>query len=203
MIDPDKYKHQTYSQLRDKTRRSLTWFHDKLVATGQKKTISRKAHGVVKSELMADSLRQDSNHVIGNMYFFVYDPKHKKTLPYYDTFPLVFPIEIYDDGFLGLNFHYLDYKSRIILLGELSTLANNKRYDQTTKLKLSYQKIKSFSQYFQPTVKRYLAGHVRSQFIKIFPNEWENALFLPLQNFEKATTAKVWRDSRKKNNVRP
>lgn len=181
----------------------MTWFRDKLVANGKKKTPSRAAGPVIKTELMADQLRKASDSVIGNMYFFVYDPKHKKTLPYYDTFPLVFPIEIYDDGFLGLNFHYLDYKQRILLLGELSSLANNKKYDNTTKLLLSYKKIKAFSQFFQPTVKRYLSGHVRSQFIRIFPDEWENALFLPLQNFEKATTGKVWKDSRKKNNVRP
>ena len=37
-----------------------------------------------------------------NMFF--YDPKLKKKLPYYDTFPLVLPLENYSDGFLGLNF---------------------------------------------------------------------------------------------------
>ena len=199
MISADNYKNQSYDKLRDKSRRSLTWFRDKLTAVGQKHTVtSRKAHPLVKADLMADALRQEQDHVIGNMYFFAYDPKHKKTLPYYDTFPLVFPIEIYPDGFLGLNFHYLDYRSRIILLSELSKLANNKKYDQTTRLKLSYQKIKAFSTMFQPTVKRYLSAHVKSPFIRVFANEWEHAVFLPLQNFEKASTAKVWKDSRAK-----
>ena len=27
----------------------------------------------------------------GNMYMFMYDPKLKETLPYYDTFPLCLP----------------------------------------------------------------------------------------------------------------
>ena len=45
--------------------------------------------------------------MIGNMYMFRYEPKLKESLPYYDRFPIVFPIEPYSDGFLGLNFHYL------------------------------------------------------------------------------------------------
>ena len=39
-----------------------------------------------------------------NMYF--YDPKTKKKLPYYDTFPLVLPVDTFRGGFVGLNFHY-------------------------------------------------------------------------------------------------
>ena len=43
----------------------------------------------------------------GRLNFFFYDPKYKKTLPYYDTFPLVLPIERIPGGFAGINFHYL------------------------------------------------------------------------------------------------
>ena len=45
----------------------------------------------------------------GALNMFIYDPKLKNKLPYYDTFPLVLPIERYRDGFLGINFHYLPY----------------------------------------------------------------------------------------------
>ena len=44
---------------------------------------------------------------IGRLNMFFYDPKYKKTLPYYDTFPLVLPIERIPGGFAGINFHYL------------------------------------------------------------------------------------------------
>ena len=57
---------------------------------------------------------------LGNMYFFYYNPKHKKTLPWYDTFPLVFPVDLYPDGFLGLNFHYLNPKWRAMLLDRVT-----------------------------------------------------------------------------------
>ena len=43
----------------------------------------------------------------GRMSMFFYDPKFKNRLPYYDTFPLVLPLETMRGGFIGLNFHYL------------------------------------------------------------------------------------------------
>ena len=49
---------------------------------------------------------------------FFYDPKFKKTLPYYDTFPLVLPLETYNDGFLGINMHYLPIPLRVNLLDQ-------------------------------------------------------------------------------------
>ena len=51
---------------------------------------------------------------------FFYDPKYKKTLPYYDTFPLVLPLERIPGGFAGINFHYLrPVKARFTLLERL------------------------------------------------------------------------------------
>ena len=43
----------------------------------------------------------------GRLNLFFYDPKFKKTLPYYDTFPLVLPLDPIKGGFIGMNFHYL------------------------------------------------------------------------------------------------
>ena len=36
----------------------------------------------------------------GRMNLFVYDPKYKRTLPFYDTFPLVLPLETIKGGFI-------------------------------------------------------------------------------------------------------
>jgi hypothetical protein len=89
--------------------------------------------------------RSATKSLVGKLYFFYYDPKTKDKLPYYDKFPLVFPIELYPDGFLGLNLHYIHPKQRIILLDKLSELATDKRFDDRTRLKLSYQTLSSFS----------------------------------------------------------
>ena len=151
-------------------------------------------------KLMSDNSRKTDTNLIGHMYFFYYDPKTKDTLPYYDRFPLVIPIQLYPDGFLGLNLHYIHPKHRIILLDKLSSFASNRSYDQSTKLRLNYQVLQSFSKAYEasPCIKRYLSNHVQSRFLEIHANEWDIAALLPVEQFEKASTSKVWSDSRKK-----
>ena len=139
----------------------------------------------------------EARALIGKMYFFSYNPKWKDKLPWYDTFPLVFPIERYPDGFLGLNFHYLAPKDRAILMDQLKIYANNKKYDETTKLRISYDLLKGFSKIprARPTVHRYLLNKARSKFVLINADEWEVALFLPVERFKKATKKQVWAHS--------
>ena len=149
--------------------------------------------------LMADRDRLRTNSIIGKMYFYFYDPKTKESLPYYDRFPLVIPIENYKDGFLGMNLHYIHPKQRIILLDKLSDTASNKNYDKNTKLRISYQFLSSASRAFEatPCIKRYLYGHVQSRFLEISAEEWDIAVMLPVESFVKASASKVWSDSRK------
>lgn len=153
-----------------------------------------------RQSVLQDRERLKSATFIGRMYFYFYDPKTKDKLPYYDTFPLVIPIERYKDGFLGLNLHYIHPKSRLILLDKLSEYATNSRYDEKTRLRLSYDLLSSASKAFEttPCIKRYLFSHIQSRFIEITADEWDIAVLLPFESFEGATKSKVWSDSRKK-----
>ena len=153
-----------------------------------------------KQALFSDRMRQKDKSVIGRMYFFYYDPKTKDKLPYYDRFPLVLPIERYPDGILGLNLHYIHPKQRIILLDKLSEFTNNDKYDKTTKLRLSYDLLKSASKVFetQSCIKKYLFTHIESRFLEIESSEWDIAALLPVESFVGANTNKVYSDSRKK-----
>lgn len=134
---------------------------------------------------------------IGQMMLFNYDPKFKRTLPFYDTFPLVFPIEPRENGFLGLNMHYLPLRQRAMLMDALYSLKTDSRYNEDTALKLSYQVLKRSARYklFKPCVKHYLNSHIKSRRIKIDPVEWDIALFLPLQRFQKASSSQVYAKS--------
>lgn len=147
----------------------------------------------------ADRFRSSSQFQIGSMYMFYYDPKHKDTLPYYDRVPLIFPINRAKGGFLGINFHYLPLKLRARLMDALYDTASNERYDESTKLSISYRILNSSSQYkdFKPAVKHYLFEHVRSKLLYVNPSEWDMALFLNIAKFEGATQTQVWEDSRK------
>ena len=132
----------------------------------------------------------------GRLNMFIYDPKLKKTLPYYDTFPLVLPLEDYNDGFLGLNFHYLPIPLRMRLLDKVVDFSNNTKFDKTTRLNVSYNALRR-SKIIRPTIKRYLAGRVKSRFRRIDADEFTVATLLPVARFKKGSQAEVYRDSRK------
>lgn len=138
---------------------------------------------------------------IGKMYFFFYDAKTKSTLPFWDRFPLIFVLNARGtssgSGFLGLNLHYLPPKDRAILLGQLISIDESKRFDETTKLNLSYNAVKNFSK-SRPAIKRYLNAHVKSRFLLVPADDWLPAVFLPVAQWEKASAQQVYADSRKK-----
>lgn len=48
----------------------------------------------------------------GEMYFFNYIATKPQKLKYYDQFPLTYVINVFDDGFLGANLHYLSPRYR-------------------------------------------------------------------------------------------
>jgi hypothetical protein len=140
-----------------------------------------------------------TNVGIGRMYLFMYDPKTKNDLPYFDRFPLIFPFQKVTGGFYGVNMHYLPHILRARLMDALYTVANNKANDDTTKLRLSYQVLNTASKfrYFKPCVKHYLNNHVKSRFLWVPAEQWDTALFLPLERFVGANKQQVWRDSRR------
>ena len=150
-----------------------------------------------RAALMRDRNKLRESSVIGKMYFYFYDPKTKDTMPYYDRFPLVIPIESYNDGFLGLNLHYIAPKYRMTLLDKLSVTASNKTYDERTKLRLNYRYLANASKVFEatPCIKRYLYGHIQSRFLEITADEWDIAALLPMESFVGASTSKVYADS--------
>ena len=123
---------------------------------------------------------------VGRLNLFFYDPKTKDRLPYYDRFPLVFIIELYEDGFLGMNFHYLPYNLRARLLEELDNRNFRRNYSQLKRIKL-----------IRPTIKRYLRAHYRSGFMRLEKDDYIPAIFMPVAKFEKASESKVFADSRR------
>ena len=139
-----------------------------------------------------------TRRTVGSMYHFQYDPKLKKTLPYYDRFPLCIPVKGAKGGFHGLNLHYLHPVVRARFLDALMDFANNDKYNRSTKMLLSYQLLKSTGNLkeFKPCFKHYLNEHIRSAFLLIEPADWEIAIFLPTESFRKETKSTVWGKSR-------
>jgi len=119
----------------------------------------------------------------GVMNLFGYDPKHKDKLPYYDVFPLIFPLEPAKGGFIGLNFHYLKPGARVAFLRSLADTTNNKKFDKTTRYRINWRN----NRFMRETAKHYLFSQVRSSFLNITADEMAIAIFLPVARFKKGS----------------
>lgn len=160
---------------KDKTKQAIEWFIGK----------ARTGAGY-RRNILSNTERSRDIPTIGRMYFFAYDPKLKSVLPVYDKYPLVFPLQPYSDGFLGLNVHYLGISERQALLGKLIEYSSSQKITPTMKLKLSYdllQSTRSLTGLSRPCIKRYLFNHMRSSFIEITADEWDKVIELPIELF--------------------
>ena len=179
-----------------KERMAVTWF----------RSIEQQARAALAREVVPQYIKIDAAQrgtltgrlIPGRLYFFMYMPKHKGTLPYYDTFPLVLPIQKFSDGFLGINFHYLIPKDRAILFDELKVFVNDRTLGPMTKIKIKYDMLRGFTRFkrAKPCLKRYLTTYLKSQFIPIGTDEWAPALFLPVEKFRKRNKQAVWSESK-------
>lgn len=177
-------------ELKDLQRKSAAWFNNRIRELGDVKSMRAEA-------LMRGDNRQKSGTITpGHLYMYLYDPKHKETLPYYDQFPLTIPFQETDGGFIGLNLHYLPYQYRAALLDKLLKLADSAMTDNN-KIKFSWDLARGFSQYAaaKPCVKQYLYRHVQTPFKKINSSDWASVVLLPTERFAKATPQQVWADS--------
>ena len=183
MAVPSKYIKSVVKAAKGRPK-STDWYRNKIKEFGTPTSL----------DLIRDG-KQATSPFFGRLNMFIYDPKLKKTLPYYDTFPLVLPLEDYNDGFLGLNFHYLPIPLRMRLLDKVVDFSNNTKFDKTTRLNVSYNALRR-SKIIRPTIKRYLAGRVKSRFRRIDADEFTVATLLPVARFKKGSQAEVYKDSR-------
>ena len=176
-----------------RTQESRDWFRKKV----------QRLTRINRDALMREEeINRRASHSYGSMFMYFYDPKHKDKLPYYDRFPLTIPVEPAEGGFRGLNLHYLPPVLRAKFLDALLNVTNNKKYDDTTKFRLTYRLLSGARtmRYFKPCLKHYLLAHVKSRFAEVPAPEWEIATFLPTAQWEKASAGRVYSDSRKASN---
>lgn len=176
-----------------RTEQSRTWFMDRV----------KEMRNINRSQLMNESeVEIRKRQVVGSMFMFFYQPKHRDTLDYYDSFPLVIVLGPAAGGFLGLNLHYLPPILRAKFLDALLEVTNNDRYDQTTKFKMTYEIMKKAAKYkyFKPCIHHYLNTHLASKFALIPAPSWEIAVFLPTADFhskgKKFSITKVYQNSK-------
>jgi|TARA_B110000971_G_scaffold70797_2_gene72607 hypothetical protein len=166
------------------------WFRVKVKQLGK----------INRQQLLKDeALIRKSRTMMGHMYMYFYDPKHRETLPYYDAFPLTIMVERAPGGFYGLNLHYLKPKTRALFLDKLTDTLTNDKYDESTRFRARYNLLSSVRKYkeFEPCFKHYLSSQIDSKIVLVQPPEWEIAIFLPTEQFMKARKTEVWQKSAK------
>ena len=184
----ENLSNQTPSEMQRRSVESMRWF------TGQLRKIRTSPQNFYKYT----DLKKTRRYLDGRMYMFFYEAKWQDKLPYWDAFPCVIILDTYQDGFLGLNLHYLHPRLRARLMDALYTISLDKKFDEDTRIRLSYEilnKARKF-RFFKPCVKRYLVNRVRSRFVKINADQWDTALFLPTERFRKKSKNYVFRQSR-------
>jgi hypothetical protein len=171
-----------------RTKESRDWFRQRV----QRMKVNRRE--LVKEDPIQSKARSAS----GSMYMFFYDAKYRKTLPYWDAFPLIIAVGPAEKGFYGMNLHYLPIPLRAKFLDELMNITNNKKYDETTKFKVSYEFLNRAAKfkYFKPCFKHYLTAQVEGNLAYVPPPEWEIATFLPTAQFQ-GNKNQVYKDSRR------
>ena len=188
-------KESIFQKIRDTETpdRSYRWYMDKIRKLG---IGSMKAPNAMKTDIGEFTTAVYP----GDMYLFMYDPKLKETLPFYDNFPLVIPFRKLPDGFIGLNLHYISPMLRLKLLGRLLEYTNDKSLTETTRFKLRWKLLDNASRFpgVHACVKRYLYSNINSRLFKIHPEDWKKTIMLPIDSFQKASRQAVYTDSRSK-----
>ena len=148
----------------------------------------------------------------GTMNLFYYRPKTAEKLKYYDIFPLVIPMgRRLNNGFVGINFHYLSIPQRWALLERLQAFQTPSELDAFDSeegmgevVSLFWSQIKKIRG-VRPIVRRYLTEHMKSRFLRIEISEMLIAASLPVERFYEGTWSKkkrvqpqkVFRDTRR------
>ena len=182
---------ETPAQLRDRSREALDFFRGHV----------RNLKVTPQSFYKQTNLKKATRFLEGRMYTFFYDPKTKDKLPYYDRFPVILLLEANQQGFSGLNLHYIPPRYRVKLLNELYDfiVTDDEEDDENmkTRIRVTYEILQSTAKmkFFRPCYKRYLTSHIEGRALEIIPEYWDIMAMLPVGRFEKESVRKVYSES--------
>lgn len=166
----------------------IKWFLDKINFLNKKPNEIKKSSSSIEKINATNiqdykTIKGFNTSSIGKLFLYVYDPKHKDVLPKYDTFPLIILVDLTNNGFIGLNLHYLPALQRLNILNKL--LENEKEINEKTRIYLNYNTLKSgYLTPLKECYKKYLFNHVRSNFLEVPVEEWAKVVLLPIENFK-------------------
>ena len=188
---------ETPSELKQRSLESLRYFQQRV------RTLKLTSEAFYKQS----DLTKAKRYLEGRMYTFFYDAKTKKKLPYWDRFPLVIILDLREDGFTGLNLHYIPPRYRVRLLYELYKYVvldddDMAEEEMRMRIKMTYKLIDGISKLkmYKPCFKRYLTTQIEGRALEITPNYWDTMAMLPLAQWQKEKVRTVYSESIRKIN---
>ena len=186
---------------------SMRWYRQKV----QELLPSPRGRQLIREGGKEDKTTKRPN--FGTMNLFYYKPKTPQRLRYFDVFPLVIPMgKRLNNGFVGINFHFLSVPQRWALLERLQAFQTSSLLDAFDAeegagdvVSLFWSQIKSIRG-VRPIVRRYLTEQVNSAFLRIEISEMLIAVSLPVERFYEGAWNKktrvqpqeVFRDTRRR-----
>ena len=189
-----RLEQETPAELEARSLESLRWFQQRV------RTIKTTSEAFYRQS----SLNKARRYLEGRMYTFFYDAKTKEKLPYWDRFPVVLILDMYQGGFSGLNLHYIPPRYRVRLLYELYKYI---RLDDDTRdenmkphIRVRYEMLRGMSKmrFFKPCYKRYLTQHIDGRALEITSDYWDVMAMLPLADWQKKQVREVYTESIRK-----
>jgi hypothetical protein len=188
-----QHLHEESPQFKERTQQALDWYRNKL---------GDEVEGEINPLETYETRRRALLRFPGQLITFKYDPKYKRSLPYYDQYPLVLTLDVGDtQGFLGLNFHYLRPIERAIFMAALYKYQTTRYFQPIIKVRYDQLLSSDSLRYFRPCIKRYLYKQMSPNMAIIGPHLWDVSIFLPSEKFlsvtneESFTKKKVWEKS--------
>jgi len=191
--------------LKSRSLESLTWFRQKV------QTLKLSSEAFYRQSSLKKLAGR--RYLEGRMYLFFYDAKTKKKLPYWDRFPLVFILEMKQDGFIGLNLHYLPPKIRVRFLYELYKYEMLEPEDDLdgegehgrlmrTKINMTQELLEAIPKlrYYKACYKRYLTTQIYGRPLEVTPDHWDAMAMLPVAQWQKQNSKTVYKESMEKVN---
>jgi hypothetical protein len=147
-------------------------------------------------------LRIPPRFMAGQMVFFKYKPQDDRFLrsqKAYDVYPLVVITKVHENGFEGINLHYISQKWRRLLFDAMEdTLPIKKSGDESlSRLGVSYNRLSTPRRFafFKPCYKRYVIEGFRRRPIQIPSEFWDVLVDVDLSLFVKGRKMNVRRMS--------
>jgi len=123
---------------------------------------------------------------LGKMILFGYIPETPiAKIEYYDRFPLVLPIRLFRDHFMGINLHYMPFKTRAVFVENLEDTSRGDVQTGDARGVIRYDIIKNSTKYISGMVgiRKYKLKNIYTPTLEIPSDKWKYAINLPVARF--------------------